>query len=122
MTPVIAPLRQLWAALCRAKQRQLPTYCYADLLVRHEPERFNAIEVHGARQRTDPDDPLWSWCEIDRDAPALFSVFLRCADGHLVCCADPTTHADALHCAQVVGRRYGWPVHDGNTTQTRRGR
>ncbi|WP_147364322.1 hypothetical protein [Burkholderia pseudomallei] len=113
MPSVIAMLKRRWAARIRsATTRPSPAARYANKLIRDEPSRFDAIEVHGVRQFTDAINPARSYCEIDHDHPDFFSVYLHCVCGGVMCCADLPTRRNALRYARAIAHRYGWPVYD----------
>lgn len=98
MSSVIAMLKRRWAARIRsAITRPSPAARYANQLIRDEPCRFDAIEVHGIRQFTDATNPARSYCEIDHDHPEFFSVYLHCVGGGV--CAAPIYQRAGTHCA-----------------------
>ncbi|WP_164462747.1 MULTISPECIES: hypothetical protein [Burkholderia cepacia complex] len=119
MPSVTARLTRRLAARFRAARSPLPAIRSINGLIRDAPGQFDALEIHGVRQFPEPSDPTQTCCEVDDDNPSFFSVYLHCVDGGVMCRADLPTHPVALHCADVIGRRHGWPVYDCCPTRVR---
>ncbi|VWC75566.1 hypothetical protein BLA9940_04425 [Burkholderia aenigmatica] len=112
MLSAIAMLKRRLAARFRASRSPFPAIRSINRLIRDAPGQFDAVEIHGVRQFPDASDPARSCCEVDDDHPSFFSVYLHYVGGSLMCCADLPTHPIARRCADVIGRRHGWPVYD----------
>ena len=89
---------------------------YADSIIGEQPDRYDAVEIHGVRDQHAPGDPLGTWCEMDDENPQFFSVYVHfkpsATTGGVECVGDFETHLMAEQYAKELGEKYGWPVHD----------
>ncbi len=73
----------------------------------------DAIEVHGVRDVGDPTDPNGTAFEQDDENPDMYSVYLHCKEGGLLCVGDFQTRKMADAYAAELGLKYGYPTsHD----------
>ena len=87
---------------------------YADSIIGEQPDRYDAVEIHGVRDQHAPGDPLGTWCEVDDENPQFFSVYVHlrpsATSSGLECVGDFETHSLAEQYAKELGEKYGWPV------------
>lgn len=92
---------------------------YADAIIDGNPSAYDAIEVHGVRNISEPNDPNGTCFEVDNENPELYSVYLHLVVGGVECVGDFSTHEKALVYADELASAHSWEVSDfakpGNT-------
>ena len=81
---------------------------YAESVIDGQPEKFDAVELHGCREHIYPDEPHRNFVEQDDENPQYWSVFLHYKTGGLDCVGDFATLKQAEDYAETVSNRYGY--------------
>lgn len=82
---------------------------YAPSLIGREPERYDAIEVHGVRNQISDCGETTQY-EVDNQFPKLFSVYVHVKDGGIECVGDFSLYQHAEQYAIELSMAYDWPT------------
>lgn len=75
-----------------------------------DPTRYDAIEVHGACNINEENDPDGAYYVIDNTHPEIFSVYLHCVEGGIESVGNFLAHSEAMEFANDLSSRYQWRI------------
>ncbi|MCU6501999.1 hypothetical protein LPN04_29825 [Rugamonas sp. A1-17] len=91
---------------------------YAQQIIAGDPRRYDAVEVHGVRDKIGDAGNGGETCvEIENVHPKFFSVYIHLKDDGLECVGDFEAYADARTYADELAKQYSWKVLDAVQAQ-----
>lgn len=85
---------------------------FADSIIKDQSDSYDALEIHGVREYTDPNDIEARICEVDDEEPQFFSVYVHLKSGGVECVGDFTWFGDALEYAEALRMQHGYPINN----------
>jgi hypothetical protein len=85
---------------------------YAETILSFCTHMYDAIEIHGVRDKLASSGADGTDFEIDNENPQLFSVYVHSTEGGVNAVGDHSTYALAAEYARELSAKYQWAIHD----------
>lgn len=85
---------------------------YAESILSFCTHMYDAIEIHGVRDKLAGSGAEGTDFEIDNENPQLFSVYVHATEGGVDAVGDHSTYALAAEYARELSAKFQWTIHD----------
>lgn len=93
---------------------------YAGSIIAGHEDQYDALEIHGVRNRYAENDPRGTNFEIDEANPEMYSVYAHLKEGGVDAVGDFGRYERAKQYASRLSADYAWPIHDSVVSSARR--
>lgn len=92
---------------------------FAGSIIAGHEDHYDALEIHGVRNRYSENDPRGTNFEIDEANPEMYSVYVHLKVGGVDAVGDFGRYERARQYASRLSADYGWPIRDGVASSAR---